>query len=96
MSQVEVAAAAVAHLDSLIVTHSLPANTRLRVRRSLERLESFPYIGSELTGRWEGLRFVLGPWRWLLVVYQYRPDEDRVVVLAIEDARSSAAVTSGG
>lgn len=96
MSRVEVTAASVADLDSLILTHSLPGNTRLRVRRSLERLEDFPYIGSALTGRWTGLRFVLGPWRWLLVVYQYRADQDRVVVLAIQDARSSKAVSGGG
>ncbi len=96
MSRVEVTAAAVADLDSLILTHSLPGSTRLRVRRSLERLEDFPYIGSELTRRWRGLRFVLGPWRWLLVVYQYRADEDRVVVLAIQDARTSTAVIGRG
>jgi hypothetical protein len=40
------------------------------------------------------MRFVLGPWRWLLVVYRYEESEDRVLVLTLQDARSSAAATS--
>jgi hypothetical protein len=44
-------------------------------------------MGSELPGRWSPLRFVLGPWRWLL-------GEDLVVVVTIQDARSSFAATS--
>jgi hypothetical protein len=50
-------------------------------------------MGPELGGRWEGLRFVLGPWRWLIVVYVFREPEDRVVVVTIQDGRSSTAVT---
>lgn len=87
------AAAAVADLERLIVTHSLPADTRGRVRSSLEPLADFPLLGPELGGRWAGLRFVLGPWRWMLIVYQYDAEEDRVVVLTIQDARSSRAPT---
>jgi hypothetical protein len=37
---------------------------------------------------------VLGPWRWLLMVYAFDESEDRVVVVAIEDGRSSTAATT--
>ena len=94
MTRVELAAAAVTDLDRLIRTHSLPADTRRRVRRSLRPLERFPRIGPELPGRWRGFRFLLGPWRWMLIVYVFDEDDDRVVVVIIQDARSSAAATS--
>ena len=51
-------------------------------------------MGPELSGRWEGLRFLLGPWRWLLLMYVVIESEDRVVVVTIQDASSSASVTS--
>lgn len=95
MARVELSAAAVADLDGLILTHSLPADTRRRVQRSLRPLERFPRLGRELTGRWAGFRFLLGPWRWLLLVYVFIEDEDRVVVVTLQDARSSAAARAG-
>jgi hypothetical protein len=94
MARIELAAAAVEDLRALIRTHSLPADTAARVVRSLRPLEAFPRLGPELTGRWEGFRFVLGPWRWMLLVYVVLEPGDRVVVVTIQDARSSAAVTS--
>ncbi|HEY4896128.1 MAG TPA: type II toxin-antitoxin system RelE/ParE family toxin [Solirubrobacteraceae bacterium] len=94
MARVELSAVAVEDLDRLILTHSLSIDTRPRLRRSLRVLEAFPLIGRELTGRWGGMRFVLGPWRWLLVVYRYEAAEDLVIVLTIQDARSSASATS--
>lgn len=94
MARVELAIAAVEDLDDLIRTHSLPANTRARVARSLRALVEFPNIGPALTGRWEGFRFLLGPWRWLILVYVYIETEDRVVVITIQDARSSTSVTA--
>jgi hypothetical protein len=94
VAQVELAAAAVEDLDQLIRTHSLPADTQARVAHSLRPLERFRRIGPELTGRWAGLRFVLGPWRWLLVVYVHLEQQDRVVVVTIQDARSSTAATA--
>jgi hypothetical protein len=39
-------------------------------------------------------RFVLGPWRWLLLVYVFIQPEDRVVVVTIQDGRSSAPATA--
>ena len=94
MARVELTHAAVEDLERLIRTHSLPADTKDRVRRSLRSLESFPLIGGPLDGRWEGFRFLLGPWRWMLIVYEYFEDENRVVVATIQDGRSSRAATS--
>ncbi len=91
MARVELAEAAVEDLDCLIRTHSLPADTRSRVARSLRPLERFPLLGPALTGRWEGFRFLLGPWRWLLLVSVFVESEDRVVVVTVQDARSSTA-----
>jgi hypothetical protein len=59
------------------------------VARSLRTLERFPLLGPELAGRWQGHRFLLGPWRWMVMVYVHLPDEDRVVVESIQDARAS-------
>lgn len=95
MARVELARAAVEDLDRLIRTHSLPGDTRARVRRSLRPLERFPLIGPALDGPWGGLSLVLGPWRWLLLVYVFSETEDRVVVVTVQDARSSGAPTSG-
>jgi hypothetical protein len=89
MASVELALAAVEDLDALIRTHSLPADTRARVARSLRSLERFPLLGPELGGRLSGHRFLLGPWRWMVMIYVHLPDEDRVVVETIQDARAS-------
>jgi mRNA-degrading endonuclease RelE of RelBE toxin-antitoxin system len=94
MARVELAQTAVDDLERLISTHSLPPDTTERVKRSLRTLEDFPHIGAPLGGRWQGFRFLLGPWRWMLIVYEYFDDEERVVVVAIQDGRSSRAVTA--
>jgi hypothetical protein len=57
--------------------------------RSIEPLALFPLLGAELVGRWEGFRSVLGPWRWMILVYVFLEDEDRVVVVTVQDGRSS-------
>jgi hypothetical protein len=95
MARVELAAAAVVDLDRLVAVLSLPADTRRRVAWSLRPLGHFPLLGAELGGRWSGMRFVLGPWRWMLIVYEYTEADDRVVV-TIQDARSSHAATADG
>jgi plasmid stabilization system protein ParE len=94
VTRVEIAEAALRDLDELIRTHSLPRETRDRVRRSLRPLAEFPRMGAALEGRWEGFRFLVGPWRWMIFVYVYFQDEDRVVVLSAHDARSSKSPTS--
>jgi plasmid stabilization system protein ParE len=89
VARVELAASAVEDLDRLIRSHSLPADTRERVKRSIAHLVRFPLLGAELGGRWSGFRFILGPWRWMILVYVYLDDDDRVVVVTILDGRSS-------
>jgi hypothetical protein len=94
VAAVVVTPTAVADLDRLIRTHSLPSNTRERVASSLRPLARFPLLGAALAGRWAGFRFVLGPWRWMLLVYVYDGAADRVAVVTIQDARSARAATS--
>lgn len=91
MARVELAVSAVEDLDGLI---RMPPDTHERVVRSLRSLAQFPNIGPALAGRWAGFRFLLGPWRWLILVYVYIEAEDRVVVVTIQDARSSTAATT--
>jgi plasmid stabilization system protein ParE len=88
LARVELSEAAVDDLETLIRTHSLPPDTRDRVRRSIRPLEQFPRMGAPLHGRWEPLRFLLGPWRWMIIVYAVLDDQDRVVVVTIQDGRS--------
>jgi plasmid stabilization system protein ParE len=88
VTRVEVSEAAAEDLARLIETHSLPANTRERVKRSLRPLERLPLLGAALGGRWQGFRFLLGPWRWMILVYVYLEEEDRVAVVTIQDGRT--------
>ena len=94
MSRVLVAPAAAADLARLNTTHSLPADTSSRVRRSLEPLARFPLLGASLEDRWLDYRFVLGPWRWMLIVYAFDEAADIVAVVTIQDARTSTAASS--
>jgi plasmid stabilization system protein ParE len=93
VARVELSATAVEDLDRLIQTHSLPADTRLRLARTLAPLGRFPRLGAPLAGRWAGFRFLLGPWRWMLVVYVCPEEDDRVVVVTVQDGRSAQAPT---
>ena len=95
MARVIVAPAANEDLDELIRSLGLPSNTRERVRASLSQLSRFPRRGAELQGRWEGFRFVLGPWPWMLIVYSIDLEADQVSVVTIQDARSARSATSG-
>jgi hypothetical protein len=95
VAEIRLSVAAVEKLERMILTHSLPSDTKDRVRRSLRITEQFPYAGRELDGQWRPIRFILGPWRWLLILYVYNEQEDVVQVLTIQDARSSLAATSG-
>ena len=93
MTTVLVTPAAVEDLDRLISMLSLPTDTLARFRRSVRSLERFPLIGAPLQGRWADFRFVLGPWRWMLVVYMYDPTLDGVAIVTVQDARSGSAAT---
>ena len=94
MAAVVVSRTARDDLERLIRTHSLPGSTRERVRRSIEPLADFPTLGTQLEGRWSSFRFILGTWRWMIILYEYGGEADRVVVITIQDGRSSAAPTS--
>jgi plasmid stabilization system protein ParE len=93
--RVELAEAAVEDLARLVETHSLPADTWQRVRRSLDPLARFPLLGAPLAGRWAGYRFLLGPWRWLVLVYVHLPEDDRVAVVTVQDGRAARSPTHG-
>lgn len=93
MAEVRISAVALEDLDRLILTHSLPADTRARVQRCLRVLERFPRIGRQLEGQWSPFRFLLGPWRWMLILYVFEEPDDAVIVTTFQDARSSSAGT---
>lgn len=91
MAAIEVTREARDELRALIETRQLPADTRERVSRSLLMLEDFPRAGRQLSGVWRDCRALIGPWGWLILVYMYIEVEDRVVVIAFHDARTSDA-----
>lgn len=74
----------------------LPDDTWPRIAGSLRVLETFPFAGPELTGRWAPTRFVLGPWSWMIFLYRYEETSSRVFVVATHDARSAASATATG
>lgn len=88
MTTVIVTPTAIADLDRLIATHALSNDTVDRFRRSVSVLERFPEIGAPLHGRWAPFRFVLGPWRWMLIVYVYDVAADHAAIVTVQDARS--------
>lgn len=96
MAEVIVAPTAWEALDDLIRTRSLPPSARGRVVASIESLRVYPDRGRALGGRWAGLRCLLGPWPWMLIVYGVDPQSGTVYVTTIQDARSAAAVTGPG
>jgi plasmid stabilization system protein ParE len=94
MATVIVTPTAERNLDTLIRTHFLPDSTQARFRQSLQQLRQFPESGSILQGRRPGLRFILGPWRWMIVVYRYYEDADQVRIVSVQDARSARSQTT--
>ena len=96
MPRVIVTPRAVADLGELVDGLGLPPGAPRRVQRSLRMLERFPLAGRALTGRWEGTRFLIGPWSWMILVYLHDEVDDAVYVVAVHDGRSSSAATSRG
>lgn len=94
MATLVVTPTAASDLARLITTQSLPADTISRFKRSVASLERFPQIGAPLHGRWTSYRFVLGPWRSMLVIYVYDEALDQVAIVTVQDARRSQAATS--
>ena len=89
MPTIEVTRQARDELRGLIKSRQLPDDTRERVSRALVTLEEFPRAGKQLSGLWRDCRALIGPWGWLIVVYMYVESEDRIVVIAFHDARTS-------
>lgn len=94
MARIEFSQAVSEELDKLIETRFLPEDTRARVVAAVRHLTAFPEAGAPLDEA-RGLRFVLGPWHWMLIVYRWRLELDLVEVVAIEDSRAADAATSG-
>jgi plasmid stabilization system protein ParE len=94
VARVVVTEAAARSLADLIDSHGLPGDTSTRIRRSLRPLERFPRLGPNFEPATPELRFLRGPWRWLIIVYAYRVDDDLVAVLAFEDGRSARSATT--
>ncbi len=95
MSKVDVKPEAQRDLLRLIRTRSLPASTATRVAARLGRLGDHPLVGGRLAGRYAAWRFIPGPWPWMLIIYRYDEPADTVVVVSIQDARTSTAWSSG-
>ena len=93
MSAVVITPTALRNIERLIELLNLPADTQERVGRSIQFVAQFPLIGSPLHGRWAGFRYVLGPWRWMIVVYAFDEPSDRVLVVTIQDTRAPRAAT---
>lgn len=78
----------------MIGRYELPTDTRSRVAKCVAHLGEFPDAGSPLGGEWSGYRYVLGPWHWLLIVYEH-VETDLVTIVTVEDVRSGSAATAG-
>ena len=94
MARVIVTPRAVTDLHALVDNLGLPDTTFQRVQRSLRILKRFPRAGRALTGRWQGTRFVIGPWPWMILVYVHDVDDGCVYVVAVHDGRSSSSATA--
>jgi plasmid stabilization system protein ParE len=94
VTRVVVTETAARSLADLIDSHSLPADTAERIREALLPLQRFPRLGPTLDAAAPEVRFLLGPWRWLVIVYAYREIDDVVVVLTFEDGRSARSATA--
>jgi plasmid stabilization system protein ParE len=94
VAQVIVTPRAQRDVDEAIVALNLPGDTWGRIARSLRVLETFPLAGAGLMKRWASMRFVLGPWPWMILIYRYEEASDHVFVLAVHDARSATSATA--
>jgi plasmid stabilization system protein ParE len=96
MARLEWSKRALTSLDQLVLSHHLPADTRDRIEISAHPLQRFPRFGPEIRTLPDGaeLRFLIGPWPWLVIVYLYIESEDRIGGVSIEDGRSASSTVS--
>ena len=91
MARVLITPRAVQDLHDLVDGLGLPPDSLVRVQRTLRTLHRFPLAGRALTSRWDGTRFLIGPWPWMILVYTFDEGDDAVYVVAVHDGRSSSA-----
>lgn len=91
MARIVVTARAQRDLSDLIRSRDLPATTAERVGRALEPLANFPELGPTVGGSFAQRRFLVGPWRWMIVIYAIDRDADAVVILRVVDGRTSSS-----
>jgi plasmid stabilization system protein ParE len=78
-------------IEAAISALELPADSWGRIAVSLRVLETFPLAGPQLEGRWAPLRSIVGPWRWMILLYRFEQSSDQVFVIAMHDARSAGS-----
>jgi plasmid stabilization system protein ParE len=88
VARVVVTPGAVEDLNSLVAALGMSESALARVQRSLRILERFPKAGRALSGPWEGARFLVGPWPWMILAYIHDEPDDAVFVVSVQDARS--------
>lgn len=91
MAQVIVTPRARQDVEEAISAYGLPADTWARISRSLRALERSPLTGHTLKDPEESARFVLGPWRWMILLYLYEKHSDEVCVVSVHDTRSATS-----
>jgi plasmid stabilization system protein ParE len=81
-------------IEEAIADLGLPDDTWARIGRALRLLEDFPLAGRALEAQWSATRFLLGPWPWMILLYRYDEDSNRVFLVAVHDARSATSATA--
>lgn len=89
MATVIVTPTAIRNLVHITESHDLPEATLERFRASLAPLREFPRMGVVVPERTGNLRYILGPWRWMIILYRYLEDADQVWVVSMQDGRSA-------
>lgn len=94
MTEIRVSDAAWSSLEHLAESRSLPSGAKERALEIAEHLGQYPQMGSPLPHAHHDLRYLLGPWPRMILVYAYSTDEDVVTLIGVEDSRQADAVTA--
>jgi len=94
MAKIIVTPQAQRDIEAAAIALELPSDSWARIARSLRALKTFPLAGPKLEGHWAPLRFVIGPWSWMILLYRYERASDEVFVVAVLDARSAGSPLS--
>lgn len=96
MASVIVTPTAQRNLDDITATHTLPETTLDRFGESVAPLRQFPRMGTIVSRRTGDLRYILGPWRWMIILYRYYEDADQVRIVSVHDGRSARSPRTRG